>query len=305
MRIWTFIKLLAALVVLGVIAFTGLLTYHIAVRPLGDAFGGVFEKLIPNPAEVVSRSEKDLSSMLEAPEMPDVEPGEVAYQKALELVALGKLGDAREKLLTIVNIYPSSRSAKDAKRIVGEMNLDELLSPTNKDGKSTYDVQKGDSFLKIAEKTRCSLDFIMMLNGLTDFGGLHPGDDLLVMPLDFRILIDLPKNSVSLWQAGKFVKDYPIAHAQVAANMAHQSTRIDSKAGYAEGKKYVPGNKGYRQADKFIHLAKINLQIRPFTPAIKKEEIPPRGIYLQPHDMEELNLLTRTGNEVEIRTAAR
>ncbi|MFD0895299.1 LysM peptidoglycan-binding domain-containing protein [Luteolibacter ambystomatis] len=310
MRIWTFFKLLAALAVLGVLGLTGGLIYHITVKPLP-----LFSKYVPNPSDVVAKgSENDVAKMLESSEMPDVEPGEVAYQKAVELIAMGNVPEAREKLETVVNVYPSSASAPDARRIVGEINLDEILSPDFKDGKVTYDVTRGDSYLKISEKTRCSLDCIMMLNGLTDFGGLHPGDDLIVLPLDFRILIEPQKKSLSLWQLvqkggqpplAKFVKDYPIIYVQIPSNMAAQKTVIDSKAGYLDGKKLVPGNKGYRQSEKILHLAKINIQIRPLAGGSDRDTVLPRGLYLKPSDMEELNLLTRTGNEVEIRPATR
>ena len=303
MRIWTFIKMLAALAVVGAIVFTAMLAFHIAVRPLGWPFS----KIAPVPTEVAVKSdaEPDVTKMLDSPEMPDVDPGEVTYQKAVELIAMGNLPEAREKLEKVVSVYPTSSSAPDARRIVGEINLDELLSPDFKEGKATYDVQKGDSFSKISDKTKCSLDLIMMLNGLNDFGGLHPGDDLIVMALDFHILVDLPKKTISLWKGGRFVKDYPIVRAQVPPNMAPQNTTIDSKAGYLDGKKLIAGNKGYRQSEKVIHLAKINLQIHPLPSSSEKDAVLARGLYLKPPDMEELNLLTRAGNEVEIRTAPR
>ena len=84
MRIWTLIKIIAALVVLGVMVFTGMLAYHITVKPLG----GVFAKIIPDPADVVSNKHaEEVDKMLDSKEMPDIEPGEKAYQKAIELIA--------------------------------------------------------------------------------------------------------------------------------------------------------------------------------------------------------------------------
>ncbi|BCU75678.1 LysM peptidoglycan-binding domain-containing protein [Luteolibacter sp. LG18] len=310
MRIWTFIKLLAALAVLGVLGLTGGLVYHITVKPLP-----FFSKYVPNPTDVVPKGpDSDVSKMLDSADMPDVEPGEVAYQKAVELVAMGNIPEAREKLESVVNVYPSSASAADARRIVGEINLDEILSLDFKENKVTYDVKKGDSFMKISAATKCSLDCIMMLNGLTDFGGLHPGDDLIVMPLDYRILIEPQKKILSLWKLeqkegqpplAKFVKDYPLIHVQIPSNMAAQKTTIDSMSAYLDGKKLAPGNKGYRQSEKIIRLAKINLQIRPLAGGTDKDAAIPRGLYLKPSDMEELYILTRVGNDVEIRPATR
>jgi len=302
MRIWTLIKIIAALAVLGVMGFTGMLAYHITVKPLG----GVFAKIVPDPADVVSTQHaEEVDKMLDSKEMPDIEPGEKAYQKAIELIATGNSAEAREKLESIVTTYPSSSTASEARRIVGEMNLDEILSPEHMEGKSTHVVKPGDAYLSIANKNRTNLDCLMLLNGLTDFGGLHPGDDLIVMPLDFRILIEPQKKFLSLWSNGKFVKDYPIVRIEQLSSIAALKTTVDSRAGYFEGKKLVVGNKGYRQSEKVLQLAKSPIQIRPLPPSSEGGTILPRGIYLKTSDMEELNLLTRPGNEVEIRLSPR
>ena len=301
MRIWTLIKLIAALAVLGAVAFTGALAYHIKVKPLG----GIFEKLVPNPAEIVKpQTDTEVVEMLKAPETPAVEPGQLAFEKATELVAAGDLASAREKLTTIANIYPSSAAAPQARRILGEMNLDQLLSPDNKEGKQTHIVVRGDSFARIATKYNTSLDLILHLNGLLDLAGLQPGDDLLVMPLDFRLVVEPQKKVVSLWNGGKFVKDYPLERADIPP-VAAQTTTVDQKSATLDGKRVAPGAKGYRQAEKAIHLAKLPFQIRPVpaTPG-DKDAAPARGLFLSPSDMEELNLLTRIGNEVEIRPSS-
>lgn len=302
MRIWTLIKIIAALAVLGVMGFTGMLAYHITVKPLG----GIFAKIIPDPADVVSTQHaEEVDKMLDSKDMPDIEPGEKAYQKAIELIATGSSPEAREKLETIVNLYPSSSIASEARRIVGEMNLDEILSVDHMEGKSTYIVKPGDSFIPIANKNRTNLDCIMYLNGLTELGGLHPGDDLIVMPLDFRILIEPQRKFLSLWSGGKFIKDYPIVRIEHPGAIAAIRTTIDSRAGFLEGKKLVAGNKGYRQSEKILQLAKSPLQIRPMAGSSEGGTVLPRGIYLKTSDMEELNLLTRPGNEVEIRLSPR
>ncbi len=302
MRIWTLIKIIAALAVLGVMGFTGMLAYHISVKPLG----GIFAKIVPDPADVVSNQHaEEVDKMLDSKEMPDIEPGEKAYQKAIELIATGSTAEAREKLESIVTTYPSSTTASEARRIVGEMNLDEILSPEHMEGKLTHVVQRGDSYLAIVNKQRTNLDCLMLLNGLTDFGGLQPGDDLVVMPLEFRLLIEPQKKFLSLWSKGKFVKDYPIVRIEQLSSIAALKTTIDSRAGFYDGKKLVLGNKGYRQSDKVLQLAKSPIQIRPMPASNEAGTILPRGIYLKASDMEELNLLTRPGNEVEIRLSPR
>lgn len=299
MRFRTFVKLLATAAVAGVMVFTGMLAYHVAIEPLG----GIFEEIIPNPAEIIGgQPDLDFAKMLDAAELPDVEPGERAFQKAHELIALGELAEAREKLTAIVNIYPSSNAAPMARRIVGEMNLDEVLSSSHTEGKQTHVVRRGDSYFAIAGRYNTSLDLIMHLNGLMELRNLQPGDEIIVLPLEFRLLIEPQRKAVSLWDGGRFLREYPILHLDISGTIPSQHTTIGSKSAILNGRAVPPQSKLFRQAEKTLEIAKTPLRIRGFNPDAEER---PRGIYLAPADLEELVLLTRVGNEVEIRNPAR
>ena len=295
MSFWTLIKLLAALCVLAVMTFTGMLAYHVVVSPLG----GVFGKIIPRPVETAGKQpDADFAKTLDSAELPDIDPGEKAFQKAHELLALGKLPEARDKLTSIVNSYPSSSSAPVARQIVGEMNLDEILSTTRMDGKKSHIVKRGNSFLGIAAEYHTTLDMIMHLNGMMELKNIQPGEELIVMPLDFRLIIELHRNSISVWDGGKFIREYPILHLGVTGKLAPGKTKIGSKLAELDGRQIPVQSKDYRAADKIIQISKPALQIRGSDGA---EDRTAHGIVLRAEDMEEISLLTRVGNEVEIR----
>jgi hypothetical protein len=295
MSFWTVFKLFAALCVLAVMIFTGMLAYHVVVRPLG----GVFAEIIPNPAEVAGKQpDADFAKMLDSAELPDIDPGEKAFQKAHELLALGKIKDAREKLSAIVVSYPSSSSAPVARRIVGEMNLDEVLSTTHIEGKKSHIVKRGDSFFGIAAKYNTTLDMMMHLNGMMELKGIQPGEELIVMPLEFRLLIEPQRKSLSVWDGGRFIREYPIMHLAVPGKLAPGKTKISSKLAQLDGHSVAPQSKDYRAAEKIIQIAKPSIQIR--GGGEMQDEVP-HGIVLQSEDMEEISLLTRVGNEIEIR----
>ncbi|KAB2643138.1 MAG: LysM peptidoglycan-binding domain-containing protein [Verrucomicrobia bacterium] len=330
MSLWTFVKLLAAVAVIAAVGFTGMFAYHMAVRPMG----GVFEKIVPNPAVVIN-AEPDpaFAESVNAAVMPDVDPGETAFQKAHELIALGKLAEARDKLNTVVNIFPTSSSAPSARHIVGEMNLDDILSTTQMAGKQTHIVKRGDSFLGIAARYKTTLDCIVNLNGLQELKNLVPGEELLVMPLEYRLLIEPQHQSLSLWDGGRFICEYPIVHLAAAGKLTNLRSTIGSKTGQLDARRSKPDPKAHAKpasklagkaktkvtnkteapaettaeaaaevkVSKAIQLAKLPLQIR----AYAAEDTGARGIFLNPVDMEELFLLTRVGNIVEIRLPAR
>jgi hypothetical protein len=200
MSLWTLIKLAAALCVLAVMAFTGMLAYHVNVRPLG----GVFTRIIPTPVRAQDgQSDADFAKMLDTAEVPEIDPGLKVFQKAHELLALGKPAEAREKLTTIVNVFPASACAPAARRIVGEMNLDEILSTTHMAGKTNHIVKSGDSFLGIAAKYKTGIDCIMHLNSMMELRRIQPGDELILMPLEFRVIIDSRRKTLSLWDGGR------------------------------------------------------------------------------------------------------
>ena len=334
MSAWTFLKLLAAAAVIGAIVFTGMLAYHVAVRPRG----GVFEKIIPQPSGVAGgQPDVDFAKMVDAAEMPDIDPGEKAFQKAHELIALGQLPAAREKLTTIVNVFPTSSSAPIARHIVGEMNLDEIFSTAVGAGKQTHLVKRGDSYLGIAAQHKTTLDLIINLNGMQELKNLQPGEELWVMPLEFSLLIEPQKKSLSLWDGARFICEFPIVHLNAAGKLPNLRTSINAKSGQIDGRRPQPeppskaksgtkpsakpsaktsakpatrvttktdaktDAKGATPGGKAIQLAKLPLQIRTYA----ADDAGARGIFLKAADIEELFLLTRVGNAVEIRNSAR
>ena len=295
MSFWTAFKLLAALSVLAVMSFTGLLAYHVMVTPLG----GLFRAIIPHPAEVIGRQpEPEFAKMLDSAELPDIDPGEKAFQKAHELLALGKLGEAREKLTAIVNVFPTSSTAPVARRIVGEMNLDEIFSASNLEGKKSHTVKRGNSFLGIASEYKTTLDSIMNLNGMMELRNLQPGEEIVVMPLEFRLLIEPKRKALSLWQGGRFIRDYPILSLGTVGLLRPGRTSISSKIAELDGHQVVLPSKDYRAATKILQIAKPLLQIRGVAKVGNESA---HGITMLGLDMEEISLLTRVGNEVEIR----
>lgn len=294
MRFWIIIKVIASLAVAGVVTFTAMLSYHVAVAPLG----GIFEKIIPEAGTVLRvEREEDFAKVLDSAEMPDFEPGDRAFQKAHELIAVGKIAEGREKLMAIVNVFPSSPSAPTARRIVGEMNLDEILSSTFIQGKSNYEVKRGDSYFAIANRNNTSLDMLMHLNGMMGLKNLQPGDDLQILPLNFRLLIEPQRKAVSLWDGAKFICEYPILRMGGTVPKSGK-TVIDSRRSSIDGRVVQSTAKDYRATSKSLHLKNPPLQILPYA---ETEESPPPGIFINEADIEELFLLTRSGNEVEIR----
>lgn len=295
MRFWTVVRIVAGLLVVTVAVFTVLLVRHVRVEPMG----GSFDKWVP----VTYKSQPLVALPDMSGDIPEIDPGAKVFDKAREMLAVGNLSGARDRLRTVVTIYPRSQAAPEARRIIGEMNLDELLSPGNLENKSVYKVVRGDSYLGITSKHQTSLDLLMYLNGLMDLKSLQPDDELLVMPLNFRILVEPKREILSIWDEGVFVKEYPLA-AVVEPPGGDQKTKLSGKSGIDGSRSYSPATAGYRGATKVLTVERMPLIITALPDGEDKDNLA-RGFYLSPADMEELALLTRAGNEVEIRSSSR
>jgi len=294
MKILTIIKTLTAVAVLGTVGFAGMLAWHVSVEPMG----GIFDRIIPEPRPVLAAErDENFVRTLETAEIPKIDPGERTFQQAREMIIMGNSDEAREKLSTIIHIYPTSSTAPAARRILGEMNLDGLLSTSSMEDKIEYTVVSGDALLSITSRHRTTLENLLHINGLTGFGTLRPGDKFILMPLDFRIVITPARQSLALWREGTFIREYPIMEFNHVPAPEAGTTRVESKSASIGGRRVQALSNEYAGADKTIQLGN-GITIRAFK---EDDEERPRGVHLRRIDMEELNLLVRTGNEVEFR----
>ena len=296
MRLWTIFKIICAVIVIAVVVLSVFFTMHVMGKETPDPVARIFGRWMPEPGQLISKTPSHEDKVLEVGEMIDIEPGDKAFQKAAEMLATGKITEAREKLLFLINYYPSSNAAPEARHILSEMNMDDFLSLRNNPHLVTHKVVRGDSYLAIATKNQSTLDCIMHFNGLMELSPLQPGDELLVMPLILRITIEPKREALTLWNKGTFLKEYRVLKS-VGVPLAVFSTKIESKGGVYQNKKIAPGMKDYRASEKTITLGR-GLHIVADTEGSGSTV---HGFHLDPADTEELALLLCVGNEVEIR----
>lgn len=288
----------------------GIIRTFAAILVIAILFALIFflQKFREEFADPAITAAKPLEKIIAENELVDFEPGQHEFNRGLELIALQRLDEAREKFLLIQNLYPNSRHAPEARRILGEMNLDEILSIENASNKKVHRVAPGEGYLGIANDYETTLDCIMFLNGLTELASLHAGDELIVMALDFKLMVNLPKKRVELFHRDHekkehvFAKAYPIIDTELGnlRSRAYQA-KITRKLGEFKGRTYPPSHSKFRHALKVLGFKIENhyVQFRPL-PAPDAED-PGQGFFLKNADMEEISMLIRVGNEVEVK----
>jgi hypothetical protein len=298
MRVSTLIKFIAAVLVLSVLAGTIVIARR-ALFPetAQQAPANKLEAIIPSKNHSKEAVEV-LLTKLEVESIPDVTPGERAFEAARDLLEKGDYIAAEEKLKYVNTYYPTAISAPEARRILGEMNMDRLFSGKGGAEIVQYEVKRGDSFYKIVRDHNTKLDLILFLNGMQRTDRLHPGDEFKLMSLDFRLVIDMRRKVVSLWDGPRYIKGYEVKGENFPVGKGVKKASILAVEAQVGDRKVKQSSMDYRNAEKVIVVKKPQVELRPMKKGIS-EEI--EGLYLAHEDMEEIALLTRAGNSVEIR----
>ncbi|MDG1356605.1 MAG: LysM peptidoglycan-binding domain-containing protein [Akkermansiaceae bacterium] len=286
------IKAITMLLVLGVIGST--------IYLIKDYTGSV-EDLPGAMMERQRMVEQKLKVKTEHVQDSGNKPGEKAFQRAKELLAEESMQEAEEKMKYIVSFYPSAECATQCRRILGEINLDRLLDPAKLEGKKVVTVRSGDTFSRIIAENKTTMDSLVHLSELkrSDHRSLHPGDKLVVMPMEMRAVIDLRRNTLTIWNGGEFIKEYTLLKVSYKSRSATKRCEIGLIRGEHDGKLYLNHAEEYRSSNKVIILSDKSLAIRSFSS--DSEDDQSLGFMLSHADMEELPLLLRPGNDVEIK----
>jgi LysM repeat protein len=243
------LKVLLFLVVLGITLGCMAIAYYI------------YDKVLTPD----TRIQKELVTIKKSAK-PLADPGLKRFNAAIDFIKEGKIEDGREALYRLIQQFPSSPTCIEARRIIGEINLDTLFSPNYKIGKRDYIVQPGDSLAFIATKQGTSVDMIIRLNGLVGTT-LQPGDHLTLVTLDFSVSVDVSARTVTLLRkiADKeyFFKEYNATELALPTSLRPPAEmEIGAKSATADGKAVISTDPRYIDAEKWLPGTKNGIIIR-------------------------------------------
>jgi LysM repeat protein len=295
----TQLKLLLFLIVLGITLGCMATAYYI------------YDKVL-KPESLIQAEMKHMKKG----DLPKIDPGAKRFEVAAAQIREGKHQEGRELLYKMLQQFPDSATCPEAKRIIGEMNLDELFSAESKIHKKDYIVQPGDSLALIASKQNSSMDMLVRLNGLMG-NTLQPGDHLNIVPLDFSIVVDISEKAVTLRRKSGdkeyFFKEYRASDIRLPSGVkVPAEMEIKGKSAIAEGKTVTSTDPRYVDAEKWLPASKNGVILRT-PPVAKAVPVPPAGnnvpaivptpesgVFLQRSDLEELFALVRNGSKLYI-----
>ncbi len=248
--------------------------------------------------EVVTKQIQQMQGNKKDP--PD--PGLHRFDNAVNTVKNGEIATGRDELYELLRNFPASSRAPEAKRIIGEMNLDAMFSQNLNTAKKDYIVRPGDSLGLIARKNDTTVECIMRANAMMS-SGLQPGDHLFIFPHDFDMIISVSAKTLTLLRNSRFFKEYQALDvklppgmkvaATIAATSGTEGTQsappaavpvakttgkkknsshaapalpgeltVHDKAAWVEGKRVLPTDSHFNSADKWLMSSRIGFNIR-------------------------------------------
>ena len=252
------------------------------------------------------------------------DPGARRFDAAIDLIRKNQVDEGRDALFKLLQQFPESPTCAEARRIIGEMNLDGLFSPNQLAGKKDYIVQPGDSLALIANRNQTNVDTIIRMNGLIG-NRLHPGDHLIVVPLNFDIVVDVSSRTVALLRTvgGRqyFFKEYAAFDVRLPPGMrVPAEMEIGVKQALVDGKGVVSTDPRYIEAEKWVPGSKPGVFFRtvPIARAVVVTDDPKTqqpvtgaatmvqpaaletGVFMAAEDLEELFALVRKGSKLSL-----
>jgi LysM repeat protein len=234
--------------------------------------------------------------------VPDISLPE--FQAAAQLRQEGKLTEARDALVAVIQKYPNGQHVEEAKDLLGETNVAILLSRYPSPEKTEYVVKSGDVLAKIARKLKTTPEIIMRMNNLSGTM-LHIGEHLLISHPDFSIVIQRKASLVVLLNRGAFFKQYHVREPKLPPKQpAKISAKVAETMAWKDGKRVGIGSKEYAASTRWIRLAGAAAYTLYSVPDSAHPNLdqppPPVGLGLEASDIEELSSLVKSGTPVTI-----
>lgn len=234
---------------------------------------------------------------------PTPDFGGPEFEAAAKLRQEGKLPEARNALTAFLQKFPTGTRADEAKDLLGEVNVDILLSRTPSPEKQEYTVKPGDVLQKIANKLKTTPELIMRMNNLSGTM-LHIGDRLYVSHPQFALVIQRKPKLVVLLNGGAFFKQYHIREEKVPAKQPPKITaKVVDVMAWRDGKRVGFGTREYNGSTRWIRLTApaYTLYAVPDSahPTVGMAP-PPSGLGLSASDVEELSSLVNKQTTVTI-----
>jgi len=133
------------------------------------------------------------------------------FNAASKYAETGDLLLAKDAYQKIIEKFPASANIEKAQNALENMNIRIMISSIPTPDSISYEVQKGDTLARIANKFSTTQDLIMRSNNLKDAKVVPLGRKLKIHNEKMSMVVDKSMNILTLKSADTIVKTYSVA----------------------------------------------------------------------------------------------
>jgi hypothetical protein len=234
---------------------------------------------------------------------PPVDPSLSDFDKTMQIVdSRADLVKSRAALEKFMTDFPFSTKLADARKALGKVNSDIFFSTINSPDKVHYEIRSGDALAKIERKLKTTGEIIMRCNNLDDPRRLRIGQTLLISPAEFTVVIDRKTHIVTLFNQGKFFREYAAAswtapEPKRGKEKVVIDAKVSKKLAFKDGNPVNFPSKDYMGSERWVETTAKGFTL--YTEGAQQK--PTGGIGIAPEEMEEISTLVAKGAVVTIR----
>ncbi len=178
-------------------------------------------------------------------------PGAARLQLALARaeIARGEMEPARQRLQTLWESGAGEAPERaQVAKLLGDVNLELLMRPDPLPGETVIQLKQGQYLYNIARDHKVPLELLMKVNGIEDPKKLRIGQEIRIPRTQFSLVCDIGDNTLTLFDHGKFFKQYAVRTGRRANSTPTGEFKIINKKtdptwrSPIDGKTYAPGD---------------------------------------------------------------
>lgn len=238
------------------------------------------------------------------PKIPRIDEESALLSKAKDLAQKGDILKAEETYQAVIDKFPSSERVPNIQESIEDLKVRMLFSPTVMSDAFVYDVQKGDTLIKIAKKFNTTVELVSGTNGIS--GSLiRVGQKLKISKAHFSIVVDKSQNILTLKSGDTIFKTYRISTGKDSSTPVGKfkiTIKIVDPSWYPPtGGVIPPGDARNVLGSRWMGLSSPSYGIHGTTnPESIGKSVTEGCVRMKNSDVEELYSIVPEGTEVEI-----
>ena len=225
---------------------------------------------------------------------PKADTGLAELDVAREFIGENQLVAAKDRLDYILQHFPESAAAPEARRMLTQLNLDLLFSHVLLPGKGEHVVKKNDTLSELAAKLKTTVRYLQRANNFRETKIIR-GETLIYQELKFGVELRKTEKRLVVKRNGEFFAEFPVKRIEMPSGAIPPLTVdvISSGSVLDNGKTVRVTSPSYTKGLPYLRLELAGMYLQ-VDNRISRKALADTGAFLTREHLEDLVTILRT-----------